>query len=394
MNAKEFFGLERVEEDNPDWVWFLDPANYSQVLGTFQVSENIYLNAWGEVLNVFPRTWARKTMLARIGGPTAQGIHPPFFGWLHYHPVAHFLSQHVFAWSSAVHVLRLGMELLNTRDIPRIQSLRRDLKNLDQYIGRLFELEVLSDLAARGLQPSIYGTPDFRFRVGNTSVYAEARHRGLPFGMATTFGIHPPIDANWHSIRVTLRKVSGTRSDMLDLELRINRDIAEMFRSPADSIPQVVREDYTIEHTEDGEARTMSISYGKDESWRSELRRVTHLTLVEKSKQIRPIALSGHRVALMMDCRSLVSPLAKSGNPSVDKHNTEQRNSVLDAGAQFLEENQWVSGIVWWWKHTAWAKKLAEDLHQPWHFSVSTSEGHKESFEPTDLLNGMTSAPT
>ncbi|HET8631515.1 MAG TPA: hypothetical protein VFL91_29175, partial [Thermomicrobiales bacterium] len=58
------------------------------------------------------------------------------------------------------------------------------MRDKDQYIGRLFELELLAEFVRARLTPEIVGgperkRPDFRVSVDGRDVYVEARHRGV-----------------------------------------------------------------------------------------------------------------------------------------------------------------------------------------------------------------------
>jgi hypothetical protein len=80
--------------------------------------------------------------------------------------------------------VQLGLDLVETRAIPKVHSLRNRLKVDSEYLGALFEIEVLATLQRSGMSPAIHGTPDFLVRTRNHQVQIEARHRGVPFSRA------------------------------------------------------------------------------------------------------------------------------------------------------------------------------------------------------------------
>lgn len=131
IDTKQLFGLNRVVPDDPEWAWFLDPQNYVPVLPKLRLDEATYLDTWNEVVRVFPLGWARETHAKTKGSYGWTGIHPPVLGWLAHHPVASFLATRPYGWATIAPLLRLGLDLIRTRDIPRIQSFKVDLRNLD-----------------------------------------------------------------------------------------------------------------------------------------------------------------------------------------------------------------------------------------------------------------------
>lgn len=121
---------------------------------------------------MFPVHWARKAIESEYDTHGYPGIHPMPFGWLPFHPVANFLAQKRShgGWAQAAPILRLGIDLLRTKAISGTKSIRRDLKNMEQYGGRLFELEILSEFSRRSYKPKIEGTPDFSIAVGSSNI--------------------------------------------------------------------------------------------------------------------------------------------------------------------------------------------------------------------------------
>lgn len=93
IDVKQFFGLTRMVLNDPAWIWFRDPQNYSPVLAELGLDEGTYLDVWDEIMRVFPLHWARETHAkVKQGYVATADLHPPMYGWLEHHPVATFLA--------------------------------------------------------------------------------------------------------------------------------------------------------------------------------------------------------------------------------------------------------------------------------------------------------------
>lgn len=379
--------LNRIVIDDPSWLWFLDPENYRPALLELEIEESDFLAAWNEILAVFPVDWARKAIESKYDTYGYHGIHPMPFGWLPFHPVAKFLAQKRShgGWAQAAPVLRLGLYLVRTKSISGIKSIRRDLKNLEQFGGRLFELEVLSEFSRRGLKPKIEGTPDFSISADSSYIYLEARHRGVPFWMEVANRVHVPFGEKWHQIRVDLTYASGVRAEAEALAVEISAEIASLAKMEWDPEISIITPRYTIRHLKAGDPCTLVIGDRSDQRWSEEVVNLIYWTLIEKSKQLKQVAGEGYPNGILIDCRSLLLA-AWQGNPEVKaRHQEEVRSGILRAGDRFLNEHTWVSGIVWWWRTIDSPWSLPEILHKPWTVTLSTRAGHVEDFDPTTL---------
>lgn len=231
---------------------------------------------------------------------------------------------------------------------------------------------MLSEFTRRGWTPEIIGTPDFRFHVDGIEAYAEARHRGAPFGMALSRLVHRYIDADWHLLKITLKRKSGVQTEVGAIAGRINKDIETI---PWTAPTTIERDDYAIEHVAEGERRTIQFSYGGHESYSNELEHLVLGTLQDKSRQIKAVASKGHPSILLLDCRSLLSPEPRKPDEAHTSNPARFMTRILSGGDRFLAENQWVSGVVWWWKKADWPSSLSEMIHEPPPISM-TVEGH------------------
>lgn len=387
MSSFHPFDLNRIVVDDPSWLWFLDPENYRPALPELQIAESDYLAAWNEVLAVFPVKWAREAIESKYDNYGFFGIHPPPFGWLPFHPVAKFLAQKRShgGWAQAVPVLRLGVDLLRTKRISRIQSIRRDMKNLEQFGGRLFELEVLSEFSHRGYKVKIEGTPDFSISADPSLIYLEARHRGVPFWMEVANRVGLPFGGEWNQIRIEITYTSGVRAEAKALAKEISSKVASMVKMECDREIPIVTPKYKIRHAKEGEPCTMTISDSSDQRWCEEIDNLIYRTLIEKSKQLERVAGDGYPNGILIDCRSLLPPAWQGDSETRALHRDEIKSGILRGGDRFLSEYTWVGGIVWWWRTIDSVRSLPEILHKPWTVTLSTLAGHVEYFDPKNL---------
>ncbi len=161
--------------------WYLESAQYGDILEQLGIGEEEYSEAVDEVLEVFPLEWAGKEYgrIVGSGGPKHFSLRPSPFHGLAHHPLPALLIGAGRSIWPMVELVRLGNDLLATKSLLKIHSLRRDLRDSDQFLGRLFELEALAEFARHGLQPEILETPDCRLQIAGRRVYVEMRHRGL-----------------------------------------------------------------------------------------------------------------------------------------------------------------------------------------------------------------------
>lgn len=375
MDAKKLFGLRRTS-DAKGWLWYLDPENYRPILASLDLDESRYLEAWSQVHRAFPFEWAQGVARSQRGGVGWSGLLPPHLGRLAHHPIAFFLAHRPYGWATAAPLVRLGIDLYRVKDIPGAVSVVRDLRRLDQYVGRLFELHALSTLQAAGWRPSIVGTPDFQFTIDNTPFLAEARHRGAPLGMAVFSHVFPPVSAQWHHIKVHLESIDVTEEKAPVVAQQINTAIADLLTTP-EGFGERIGTHFRVVHDDKGDARTISFSYGSPGPLSAELGFLTYRTLREKVRQLSQGPVD-HRKVVLLDCRSLVR--------SIDRDQV-LRDAVLAGGERFLQEERSITGIIWWWPHRKAAVSLRAMIHEPDAISVSVRGSHREGLSAETLLN-------
>lgn len=182
--------------------WLEEPALYESLSRQISVTREDYFSAVREILDVFPVTWIEKECVKITQGRNSLAefsLYPVPDHWLTYHPVPLMLSSRApKAMRQICELIKLGRDLCVTKDLPRTQSLRIDLQDFNQYLGRLFELEVLAAWIYAGMHPEILKTrpnsrtPDFKLKVNADDwIFVEVTHKRVPIGMAIATRLAP-----------------------------------------------------------------------------------------------------------------------------------------------------------------------------------------------------------
>ena len=148
------------------------------------------------------------------------------------------------------------------------------------------------------------------------------------------------MDADWHLLKITLKRVSVVHTEVGAIANRINKDIERILRTAYDFLTSIEADDYAIELMAEGEPRTVWFSYGNHERWSSALEHLVLGTLKDKSAQIQAVASKGHPSMLLLDCRSLLSPEPRSLDDAQTANRARFMTRILADGDRFLAENQ------------------------------------------------------
>ena len=167
--------------------WYLEPEEYKWLLEQANLSEKEYLSAMNAVIKIFPLDSSidyTKGIMKREGGLSAPFyLHPVPFNVLKSHPVYTFMSGQVRDNNILAEIVNFGGDLEITADIPKIASVCKRLRNEKEYIGALFEIEILAALIRSGIQAEIIVTPDFRGRLRSGFLYLVFRPKQMiPIG--------------------------------------------------------------------------------------------------------------------------------------------------------------------------------------------------------------------
>jgi hypothetical protein len=138
--------------------WLFSSDIQQWVTDQTPLSSDEYLACLGELRAVFPSQWI-ETQLRQIwlgrGSIGEFSLRPPPNHRLSYHPVPILLSGTARGVGQLCEVIRLGRDLVTTKGLIRIQSLRGELPDFSQYLGRVFELEVLAAVQRASISPQI-----------------------------------------------------------------------------------------------------------------------------------------------------------------------------------------------------------------------------------------------
>ncbi|MGC1817125.1 MAG: hypothetical protein WA900_05670 [Casimicrobiaceae bacterium] len=344
FTAEEFLGVAKADSEDPSWRWYEHPENYLPRLPALRLTREAYEGALGEINEVFPKRWAES---ARPRGSFAvERIPVPYWPrWASFHPFGQFVGAPGVDWTKLAHVLRFGLALHRTAQIPGIRRKRGDLSNLDQYAGAQFEIDLLSDLTL--------------------AAYIEARYRGAPFAMAVTRRCALPLEVNdvedWVPVDVRLharQPPGGARAAVEELCGRINQAIKDVIHDAEHR--GIHAPEFSVEYRTDGPLRTLHFSWGTAEGYAAELTRLIGSTLDEKCAQLRSVIERGLPAFIALDCRSLFPPLIRHAPEQTVR--PEWFESALGAGLDFLIREPSINGILWLRQRT--------DLFTPVHTLV------------------------
>jgi hypothetical protein len=101
-------------------------------------------------------------------------------------------------------------------------------------------------------------------------------------------------------------------------------------------------------------------------------------TLQDKSNQLKAVASNGYPSVLILDCRSLLPPELRDPSTPDSWNRPQLKAHILFAGKKFLDENRWVSGIVWWWKKAEWPLRTFDMINEPPAISMTIENQYME----------------
>lgn len=381
--------------------WYLNEDEYSWFLDHVGISKADYLSAIEKMISVFPieesadytdHLFQRKGSLS---GPFT--LHPVPFNVLACHPVFTFMSGKVKDYRALSEIVNLGKDLCATEAISGITSIQRDLRRFDQYIGRLFEVEVLAELVRADMSPEILGTPDFVGRLNATNVYIEARHRGVPFGSAVTQGITRGLAfKDFGELSIKLGNLGAVGETVNEITERILSSVMELLASNSRTM---VADDFEICHRADSEVKRVSISYGA-ESYDADVANLVGRTLEDKAKQLLPVMDHEGLKILAMDLRSLFPTLPRDETRSAiapgwldyyEPRIEKWRSSAIEATHRFLEATRTTDIVLIWWKNNKglWPAQINDQFRYRNTVQIVCCGGFEHICEARDLREGL-----
>lgn len=358
-------------------VWYLDSEKYRWFLENVQISEEDYFRYINEVLEIFPiqfsQDYTQGVMKKEKGLYGTFSLHPVPFNVLKRHPVSTFMSGKVPDYHILAEIANLGKDLSVTKNILGIASVRRDLRILDQYIGRLFEIEILAAFTRANMNPEIMGTPDFRAMLAANPIYVEARHRGPPFAQAVHEGIMLGLAfKEFGDLSVSVGNVGSTGECVEQVAETVLNDIYEILGTKQTEPVTIKKQTYEISHDPSGGPRGFSFRYGQN-SYDGDISNIIKYALKDKERQLNKVgSFKGYRVQAL-DLRSLFPALPPEEKreaiapgwlnyyaPRIKKW----RNSVLFVVHDFLNQSNTTDAVLIWWKNEkgVWPCNIREEF--------------------------------
>ena len=250
-----------------------DERFYQELVRLCKISDRDYQAAVEQISAVFPDAWARSELQAIQSGQgsfTQFQLHASPFDRLSHHPIPFLIATDHPGGIELSEVVRLGMDLNLTKNIPGIKGVRNRLRDFDSYPGAIFEIEVASELTRAGLNPEIVRIPrstaqDFKVSIDGRDIYIEARHRGISRGMAIFLDLVSGLSTIQRpgSIHVTLIKpslVPGTTPSEATVSNDILADIRRLSDDPTKPV-NLDRGHYQLEFSPSETDKQVSVTF-------------------------------------------------------------------------------------------------------------------------------------
>lgn len=378
--------------------WYLNEDEYSWFLDHVGISKADYLAAIEKMISVFPieesadYTDCIIQRKKNLNGPFT--LHPVPFNVLVRNPVFTFMSGKVKDYHVLSEIVNLGKDLCATEAISGIASVQRDLRRFDQYIGRLFEVEVLAELVRADMSPEILGTPDFVGRLNTTNVYIEARHRGVSFVTAVIQGITLGLGfKDFGELSIKLGNLGAAGETVNEITERIISSVMELLAS--NSRTDMVANDFEIRHRADGEANRVLIIDGA-ESYDADVANLVKRTLEDKEKQLLPVMGHEGLKIIAIDLRSLFPTVPRDERRSAIAPGwlariEKWRSSALEATHRFLEATRTTDIVLIWWKNNkgVWPAQISDQFRYRNTVQIVCRGGFEHICDVCDLREGL-----
>jgi len=221
------------------------------------IPESEFLDAINEVLSVqpFEEACEKIARLLQVRGQLSHFTLRPIPGHrLEHHPLPVLVGDNSRTIHALTDLVRLGRDLVTTRNLPGIKSKRRGLRNFDQYLSNLFEIEVFAELVRAGMPTKIStGTPDCTIELDGMTIGVEIRYKETPFPIALMSRVTPGFAfRDFGTFRVRLKSGAGGGGETInDLNAAILRDAEDLLQTSGGSVD---RKFYMLEYDPNGEA--------------------------------------------------------------------------------------------------------------------------------------------
>ncbi len=387
--------------------WLANPDLHESLSKQISIPKQDYFSAIQEILDVFPIVWIEEEFAKIIGARHSLGefsLYPLPDHRLSYHPVPVLLSSRApKVMHQICELIKLGKDLYITKDLPRIQPLRRDLRHFSQYLGRLFELEVLAACMNAGIPAEILKTsensptPDFRLQAkAEEWIFVEVTHKQVPCGMAIASRLVPGMAfKEFGALQVRINPGAGADNQTDEqLASTIIQDADDILARTTRAV--VKKPQYEIRYDPGEEASTLRVIFGKEVKYDDDLGRIAFLTLQSKEEygQLRIPARKGCSCVIGMDFRtwSYAAPAEPKDDHLKDyyKRLEDRRRAIVRGCQSFLAKSSIVAGVLGCWRRAETAMAFNDLILNRFVLSLMTIDS-EVCLTPTNFQQSLSS---
>ena len=368
--------------------WYLEfdpPEALSRFLDEIRLGREDYERAMNEVARLCPPEVGEarvRRLLEEEGFLGEFSLHPSPHRRLVRHPLPLLMSGFGRTAPTLCELLRLGLDLRAVKHLEGIRAVMKrlsDTQDVENVIGTLFEIEVLSFLVRAETQPELMGTPDARATVDGKRVSIEILHRGAPAWRVVTAQIVAGLAfLSFGEVTVKLEPGIGGPGKQLEMfATNLVSHIRSVVESrDGDTVTHGSGPNYSFQHDPLGPARSLDIKF-KEESYADLLEGLAYGILRDKDEkqgQLRQAHASGDTCLFAVDVRPLLPAVpALSGNgylESIRRRLMPERKAIIKGLRRFMDEADLLDGVLLWSRKSPLQIGLRELLHDPWQVSL------------------------
>ena len=248
------------------------------------------------------------------------------------------------------------------KNLSGIKSILRDLKDIDQYTGRIFELEVLAEFARSGFNPELTVTPDCKIVVESSCFLVEIVHRSQRFARLLGdriwrfLGSHTLklYSAFYGAITVTLQPgAGGAAEDPCELANKIGKHVVEA--APYGSAINVFYLQCRVRYDPKATEASLAVRFGGNESsYPCIVDQIAYRVLKSKIRQLTQRFNGTERTLIAANFGPLLQQipdyLRTFPESSTVKRHDQDKQTIIAATAKFLKDYPIVSGVLIWWE--------------------------------------------
>lgn len=342
--------------------WLHTPSQITARLA--EASVDNFQQYIGEVLDVFPLDWADRLVndeRATTGDLTAEPLWPGHDIFYKRHPAPRLVSGIMLGRDGVLELAQLGRDLFDTKNLLGIQSIRRDLRVVEQYRGRIFELAVLADFVRAGFHTELTGTPDCKIVVEWSCFIVEIVHRDQHFAshlgnrIWQMLGLHTlNSGSGFHgAITVTLEPgAGGAAEDAYELADKAVEHLVDAAR--ARGVMNVFYPQCRIHYDPRATEMSLTVLSHGNKSHSSVVDRSAYGVLKSKIRQLTQRDHGARGSLIAANFRPLLRPIPAYSKAFPDsstiKQHDRDRESIIAATLRFLNDYPVVSGVLIWWE--------------------------------------------